>query len=139
MLYPLMGLLLLVSGLTRSPHTRDIEFVRTIRGYTHPYARETGIALLVLAVLGIFQLVISLFHPTPILVWVVSGIRVFLSLAMGMLLSKDTVKKLPNSWVQQQSNQDRIVRFETRLTHSRNSIASSSMFFGLFALLQGLF
>ena len=138
-LFLLMGILLLVTGLTRCSRTRDIDFVRKLRTYTHPYAREIGIALLVLSAFGIVHIGISLMRPTPILVWVVSCIRVFLAMSMGLLLSKDTVKQLPNSWVQKPSTQYRLVRFETRLTQSRNSIASSSLIFGIFAVLEGLF
>lgn len=138
-LFSLMGILLLVTGLTRSSRTRDIDFVRKLRTYTHPYAREIGIALLVLSVFGIVHIGISLMRPTPILVWIVSCIRVFLAMSMGLLLSKDTVKQLPNSWVQKPSTQYRLARFETRLTQSRNSIASSSLIFGIFAVLEGLF
>jgi hypothetical protein len=98
-----------------------------------------GIALLVLSVFGVLQIGTSFMRPTPILVWVVSCIRVFLAISMGLLLSKDAVKQLPNSWVQKPSTQNRIVRFETRLTQSRNSIASTSLLFGIFAVLEGLF
>jgi len=131
----LIGVLLLVTGLMRSPHTRQHPIVQSLRAKVGPYERQLGIGLLVLSGLSALELLFRAFSPFPAAFWLLAVIRVGVAFSMGYLLAGDELKRLQLAWFQKPSTQNQLVRLEGRVSRSEASVATTSLIFGVLGVL----